>query len=260
MANGGEALLGDRLAVRLRPEGNRLAEADRHVDGAEAGEADEMRDQVHVAIPGDLGPVRAADRKPVHAHVAYGDRLDMGEAAGDRAGRADERALEGQHAVSVAGGPLGEEHHDVAGADAPADGFGRSTRLAPPRPVDVERALQAGERAHDRPAADFRLGDEGHRQHAADDRHVEPGDVVHGNQERRLGRLPAHLHPDAEQRAGDPLPVIGNARGDRPVPPRREQLERRQHEGEEGKAQHRCPDAQPLHQCSPLSSSASGTP
>jgi hypothetical protein len=67
------------------------------------------------------------------------------------------------------------------------------------RAVDEYGALQFGEQAEQRPACDFALGDEDHRQHRTQHHDVEPGRMIGNQEERPLGRRQsAHLHAQAQ--------------------------------------------------------------
>ena len=73
------------------------------------------------------------------------DRLDRDLAvAGSSAGGTEERAAEGEHAVAVAGGALGEEHDDVPPPDPRGDRLGLRHGLRPFCAVDEDGPLQAG--------------------------------------------------------------------------------------------------------------------
>src|SRR5262245_44993398 len=110
--------LGDVLAVRTRAESDRLAEAHDDIEAGGPDQLQEMRGQIHVAVPGDHRPVGASDRYTVDGGVGDGDRLhgDL-PGAGSGTGSAEQGAAKGQDPVAVARGALCEEHDDVAAAD-----------------------------------------------------------------------------------------------------------------------------------------------
>ena len=217
----------------------------------------EMRQEFHVAVPRQTRPVGIAGRQAPDARIGEGHRLD-----GDRRrsrrnrGGTDQGAAEGQHPGRVAGGSLGEQHHHVAVADTAGDRLGGAGGLGAPGAVDEDRALQARQRPEHGPAGDFRLGDEGDRQDAAEKGDVEPGEVIGGDQQRRLRRRPDHLDAEADHPPGDPLPIPGQPRRQRPAAPRRQDLQRHEQERHGAEDDDDRAEAQGAHQ--PLSFSRSG--
>ena len=87
-----------------------------------------MGEEVHVAVPGKIGPETATHRKAAEPHIGHRDRLHdeiilaVGLAVDDRELRhAHQRALEGQHPVAVARSAFGKQDQFVAIGDAGMD-------------------------------------------------------------------------------------------------------------------------------------------
>ena len=189
-----------------------------------------MRPHIHIAVPGEEGPQVPAHRDAVQMGVGDGHRLDghRPPADADRC-RAEQGAAEGQHEIAVAARALGEQDQVVAGGKPFLEHLGLAggeARVA----VDEDGAADFGAEAEQRPAGDFRLGDETPFEQRAEHRNIRVGGVVHDIEHRPLLHRPAgDLQPDAEQA------VEHAVDGDRPfageVQPQREvdRLDRDQH-------------------------------
>ena len=105
-----------------------------------------LRHQVAVADPGNQRPVLPPHRYAVEARIGDRDRLDIDlvrRALGDRhSGGAEQRALERQKHVAVAGRALGEQHDRLACGQPPRDLARLLARLALAVALDIDRPLQ----------------------------------------------------------------------------------------------------------------------
>ena len=133
--------------------------------------AEQMRHEIGCRRSRRPATRAAAHRHAVQARVGDRHRLDVdafGIAAAKRhVGGAEQRALERQQMIAVAGAAFGEQHHRIAAGQARRDLAGLLAGLALALALDEDGALQPRQRAEDRPAGDLRLGDEGRRRRAS---------------------------------------------------------------------------------------------
>src|SRR5205085_10063832 len=111
--------------------------------------------------------------------------------------------------LPVSARSLGDKYQPTPRREPPGDAVAL-LRGAAHLPVDKDRTLQFGEPAEQRPARDLSLRDEGTGDQRAEDRDIEIGDVIGGEQHRTHGCRPADpAHPQTEDAAA---PAVIKAR------------------------------------------------
>ena len=102
--------------------------------------------------------------------------------------RAEEGRLKRQHPIAIAGGAFGEEHNRIAGCEPRHDlvrGIaGRLAALA----IDKNGPLQARQRRHERPTANFFFGHKRDRRDGRKHRNIQPRRVIAHQQHRLIRR------------------------------------------------------------------------
>ncbi|CCV15628.1 hypothetical protein MESS4_80061 [Mesorhizobium sp. STM 4661] len=205
------------LAVGALGKGNRLAEMHLDVEPAFSHQHLEVRHQILIADPGGNRPVPAAERHAVQARIDDRHRLDedlFRRSFGDchRSG-AEQRALERQDHVAVAGRAFGKQHHGVALGHAVGDLARLIARRALALALDEDGALQLRQHADQRPPFHVSPGDELHVDHGAEHHDVGPGDVVGRNQQRTLvGQRTPDVDAHAQRPDDQPMPDLEDER------------------------------------------------
>ena len=123
------------------------------------------------------------------ARIGDGHGLDVDlvdrPPASRHGGGAEQRALERQEHVAVAGGAFGEKHDGFAGGQARAISLGLRAGRAPALALDEDGALQRASQPNTGQPAMSDLAMKETSQQRADHRDVGPGDVVGGDHQRR---------------------------------------------------------------------------
>ena len=204
-------------------------EDDRDLDWTGGDGLDQVRRQVHIAVPGIGRPRAPVHRQSMVARIGQRHRLDQDARI---LGGTEEGALEGQDAAAIACGALGEKYQDVTCPEAiphlVAGIAGGMTAVA----VDEDGALQPCQAAEEGPAAHLALGDEGQRCDCAEHQDIDPAYMIAGDQHRPLaGRLTDDAQPDAEEAADHTVVVHGKPARHAGPEPDEELLQRHQRAG-----------------------------
>ena len=192
-----------RQGLAVHPvQAERFMELDHHIQRPGQQRLPQMRHHFHVAIPGKQRPVFPPHRQAVQAGKGDRDRLHlhMPAAGQPRFGRAQQRALERQHAVAVMAGAFGKQQQGIARRQPLVDGIARRAGGAAPRALDKDGALQPRQGAEEGPGADLGLGDKGQRRRRRKDHDVGPAGVIgHHQHAFARHRLADDADVDAEQ-------------------------------------------------------------
>jgi hypothetical protein len=200
-----------------------------------------MRSEFSVAAPGEIGTALPPTGQSIAAEIddrqRLHDQVAIERGATSFAHRSEQGRAKWQHAVAIARRAFREQHDRLALRDALTD-LGRDIRRGgAARAVDEHRALDAGHRPDARPLCHLRLGDEGDMMLRANDRNIEPGDMVGHDQNRVAGRgrLPFHPHPDTDNPAAGAVEGLCDAPGRQATPETRgHHLGGCQHSGDAG--------------------------
>jgi hypothetical protein len=105
-----------------------------------------MRHEIHVAIPGNPGPLTPGERHAVPPRIGDRERLQEDAIEGGlrerRARRTDQRRAKRQHPVAIAGRPLWKQHDHLAAREPITDLGIDDGSMRPARAVDEDRALE----------------------------------------------------------------------------------------------------------------------